>query len=255
MNPKPRRRWLIALPLVLIVLGGAGLIWFFGRDVPEEASIDAATSLTTSTADNVTAGGSETTGSSASLTAFIPDGEWVIDTSIGDFSFTEATASFAGFRVNEELSGIGATTAIGRTPELEGRLDIEDGIVTAGSVEADLTAIVSNESRRDDRIQSALNTSSNPIASFVLNEEIELPSGLVEGSTFTVEAVGDLTVNGITNPVVIPLEGAIANGGVLLAGGVEIVFAEYDVVVPRAPVVLSAEDHGILEVQLWFTRA
>jgi hypothetical protein len=40
---------------------------------------------------------------------------------------------------------------------------------------------------------------------------------------------------------------------VLLAGGIDLVFADYGVTVPSAPIVLSAEDHGILEVQLWFS--
>jgi hypothetical protein len=44
-------------------------------------------------------------------------------------------------------------------------------------------------------------------------------------------------------------------GSLLLAGGVDISFADFDVQVPSAPIVLSAEDHGILEVQLWFRKA
>ena len=41
---------------------------------------------------------------------------------------------------------------------------------------------------------------------------------------------------------------------VVVVGTTEVVFADYDVTVPRVPIVLSAEDHGIVELQLFFTR-
>ncbi|MET0697177.1 MAG: hypothetical protein ABWZ58_07095 [Acidimicrobiia bacterium] len=34
----------------------------------------------------------------------------------------------------------------------------------------------------------------------------------------------------------------------------EILFADYSVTVPSAPVVVSVEDNGILEFQLWLSR-
>ena len=43
-------------------------------------------------------------------------GTWTVDTSIGEFSFEDSTGTFVGFRVQEELCGIGSTTAVGRTP-------------------------------------------------------------------------------------------------------------------------------------------
>ncbi|HKX76801.1 MAG TPA: YceI family protein, partial [Acidimicrobiia bacterium] len=226
-SPLRRRAWLFTLPLLLLALGATGLAWFFGREVPEEANIGVAGDVTTT----APAASTETSATSAALAV---DGEWLVDTSIGDFSFAEATATFAGFRIEEELAGIGAATAIGRTPVLTGSLTVEEGVVTEGVIEADLTAIVSNETRRDDRIQGALNTDQNPIATFVLTEAVTLPGGIAEGSTFSLEVTGDLTINGVTNSVTIPLEGTVANGSVLLAGGVDLVFADYGVAVPTA---------------------
>jgi len=37
-------------------------------------------------------------------------------------------------------------------------------------------------------------------------------------------------------------------------GGRAAAAVDYDVTVPRVPIVLSAEDHGIVEIQLFFTR-
>ena len=42
-------------------------------------------------------------------------GLWTVNTSIGEFSYEDSTGTFVGFRVDEELAGIGSTTAVGRT--------------------------------------------------------------------------------------------------------------------------------------------
>ena len=41
---------------------------------------------------------------------------------------------------------------------------------------------------------------------------------------------------------------------VVVVGSIEITFADYGVSVPSAPVVLSADEFGIIEVQLFLTR-
>ena len=187
-----RRLWYMAIPLAMVAAGVVFLWWFFGRSVPEEASLDAAAAVTTTAAPDEVA-------NEGSTTSVPTGGTWTIDTAIGEFSFEEATSTFAGFRVKEELSGIGSAVAVGRTPDVTGTLMIEDGVVTTASIEVDLTTIVSNESRRDSRVQRALNTSQHPVATFVLGEPISIGDELSEGVTFSVDASGQLTINGITS--------------------------------------------------------
>ncbi len=67
-------------------------------------------------------------------------------------------------------------------------------------------------------------------------------------------ATGELTINGVTNQVEIPLEAQLVDGMILVVGSTDIVFADYDVSIPTAPMVLAVEDHGVLEVQLWLSR-
>jgi polyisoprenoid-binding protein YceI len=229
-----------------VAFGGAivlaGLAWFFGGDPPEQVDIQqAAAAVATSTPVNDPSAGIE--------------GVWQVDTGVGTFNFEEATASFVGFRVDEELANIGAVTAVGRTPSVAGSIEIEGSTLVAASIDADLRAIVSDRSRRDDAIQRALGTSSNPIASFILSEPIELGAAASAGDPLTVTAMGDLTINGVTQVVQVPLESRLVDGRILVGGSVDIVFADYGVDTPTAPVVLSVEDHGILEIQLWFSRA
>ena len=182
------------------------------------------------------------------------DGTWTVDASIGEFSFEDASSSFVGFRVAEELASIGATEAVGRTPEVTGTIEIEGTTLVGATIEADFTAIVSNDDRRDNKIQGALETSQFPTATFVLTEPADFGTIPGEGESVSVTARGDLTVHGITNSIEMPLEARLVDGVIVVIGSTEIVFADYDVEAPSAVIVLSVEDRGQIELQLFFTR-
>lgn len=276
--PQGRRigRAVIAAAVVGALVVAVGLFWYFNRTIPEEVSLsDAVSSVADQGDDSVTddgdAGGTDDSELPPTTLSTVPgteappaeeappgdptpglDGTWTVDTTIGEFNFEAATSSFAGFRIEEELASIGSTTAVGRTPDVSGSLEIEGADILSVLVEADLTGIVTNDSRRDDRVQSALNTTENPVATFELTEPISLGSVPAEGEPVAVTAVGDLTINGITQQVEFPLEAQLTNGLIVVVGSIDITFADYDVEVPSARIVVSAEDHGILEVQLFF---
>ncbi len=158
-HPKSRRTLAIAGGVIglLLIVGAAGLFWYLNQPVPDEVSIESAVADVASSqppATDVTATDvTETAGSETRL-----DGTWIVDTSIGDFSFEEATSSFVGFRIKEELATVGATTAVGRTPVLEGSLALDGATISNLTVEADLSQIVTNASRRDRAVQRALDT-------------------------------------------------------------------------------------------------
>ena len=117
-----------------------------------------------------------------------------------------------------------------------------------------MTTITTNESRRDDRVQSALSTDQFPTATFELTEPIELGAGAADGETVTATAVGDLTVKGTTKSIEMAIEAKLVDGTVVIVGSTEITFADFNVEVPSAPVVLSVSDTGTLELQLLLTR-
>lgn len=266
-TPHSRRRlWLIIGAAILIALVvAAALFWYFNRTVPEEVSLEEAVAGVTTTTvgeteeTTTTAAPEETTTTQGAdeTTAPTPtgiEGTWVVDPSIGEFSFEESTASFAGFRVNEELSGIGSAVAVGRTPLVEGTIVTAGTTLTEAVIEADLTGIITNESRRDRRVQSAMGTGEFPVATFVLTAPIDLGTGAAEGEPVQAEAAGDLTIKGVTQSVVIPIEGQLVDDLIVVVGSIDLVFADFGVEVPSAPVVLSADDHGIMEMQLFLRR-
>jgi len=137
---------------------------------------------------------------------------------------------------------------------VSGSIEIEGTTLTSAEVVADLTSIVSDQTRREDAIQQALGTGSNPEATFTLTESIDLGEDASSGEVVDAVATGELTVNGVTNTVEIPLQAQLVEGMILITGLTEVLFDDYSVTAPSAPVVISVEDKGILEFQLWLSR-
>lgn len=232
---------LIAAGVAVVVIGGA-LWWFLRDDAPDEVDLDTAVG-------QVDDGTDATTGGQGI------EGTWTVDTETGEFDFESATGTFAGFRVDEELAGIGATTAVGRTGDVAGTFTIEGTTVTGADFEVDLTTITTNESRRDDRVQDALETASFPTATFTLTEPIELGAGAADGEAVTATATGDLTVHGVTREIAMPVEAQLVDGTVVLVGSVDLALSDFDVEAPSSPVVLGVADEFTLELQFLLTPA
>ncbi len=262
----PLKIALIAL-VVVVAAAGVGLWWFFKDDAPAPVSLDAAVESVT---DSTAAPTRPPPPPRRPLTARRPPqrrpprpapatvrvtGTWVVDTETGDFDYESATGTFAGFRIEEELASIGSTTAVGRTGDVTGSMVIDGTTVTEASFEIDLSTITTNESRRDDNVQRALETGQFPMATFTLAEPIELGDAAASGEAVSVTAVGDLTIHGVTQRVEFPLEAQLVQDTVVVVGSVDITFADYGVEVPDAQIVLSVEDHGILELQLLLTKS
>src|SRR5690606_5133268 len=104
-----RRLGVIAAALAVIAVVGVAAWWFLVRDdAPPPADIATA-------AESLDGSGGGATGDGV-------EGEWVVDTSVG--SFDDFSGTFAGYRFDEELAGIGANTAAGRTPDVSGSMTV-----------------------------------------------------------------------------------------------------------------------------------
>ena len=179
------------------------------------------------------------------------DGTWTVDDEFGDFDFETASGSFAGFRVEEELT-VGEVTAVGRTGGVTGSLTIEDGTLAAAEITVDMTTIESNDGRRENAIRGAVGAGDFPTAMFVLTEPKPIDVAALEaGSTLLVNVVGDLTVKGTTNQVAFFLQATIVEPGIgLIIGSTEIFWEDFGITPPRAPIVVSVAEHGTVEFQL-----
>ena len=179
-------------------------------------------------------------------------GVWTLQTSDSSVDLLKDPAvSFAGFRVDEVLAGgIGDFTAVGRTADVSGELELTDTALVAAEVTVDLTTLRTDNEYRDRRIQQALDTAGFPDTVFTLTEPVELP----DQTAFSGIAVGELTIKGTTNSAAFQLDTKLLDGTLVVVGSAPVVFADYGVEAPTAPIVISVEDHGIIEFQLLFTR-
>lgn len=188
-------------------------------------------------------GGTEPTATSSSA---VPTSTAAVVWTVGS-----ADGSFVGYRIDEELASIGATTAVGRTSDVTGVVSIEGATVTAATFEANLQALASDESRRDNALRNqALETGAYPTATFVLTEPIALGAPLAEGASVAVVALGELTVHGVTRSVELALDAQYTAGMLVVVGSLDIALADFEIDQPSAPVVVSVSDTATLEVQL-----
>jgi polyisoprenoid-binding protein YceI len=133
-------------------------------------------------------------------------------------------------------------------------MTIAGNSVSAATFKVDLTTITTNNSQRNRRVQQALETDQFPIATFKLTQPITLPADASSGGNVNVDAIGDLTLHGVTKHVTFPLQAQLVKGEVAVAGSMNVTFSDYGVAVPQSQIVLSVDDHGILELQMQLKR-
>jgi polyisoprenoid-binding protein YceI len=180
------------------------------------------------------------------------DGTWTVDTSIGDIN--EGSSTFVGFRVAEVLDPGGDVVAVGRTPAVSGQLDVTGTVIESVVLEADLTSLATDNNFRNGAIQRTLQTNEYPTATFVSTESVDLGQIPPEGEVFAVSVPGTLTIKDTSQDIVVDLEAGRSGDTVVVVGTWPIQFADFEVTMPSAPIVVSVSEDGELEWQVFFTR-
>ncbi len=97
-----------------------------------------------------------------------------------------------------------------------------------------------------------METRSFPTASFALTEPIELGPVPTDGAIYAVDALGDLTLHGITETITISLEAQVVGSRVVVVGSTEVSFGDYGIALPSAPILVGVDGVGQMELQLTF---
>ena len=217
----------LATTVVVLIAGVGVAAWLaFGGDAPAPVAL---TTLPTSASSSGTA----STGA---------DGTWTIDAGSG--SLADGSSTYAGYRVQEELSGIGANTAVGRTQNVSGSMTIDGTTIADLEITVDMTTLASDDDRRDNSLRErGLQTDQFPTATFTLTQPIE------------VTAVGDLTLHGVTKQVPVPIQAQIDGDTIQAIASVDVALADYDIEPPTGFLVLSIADTGTIELHLLFQKA
>jgi polyisoprenoid-binding protein YceI len=238
---------IVGIVALVAVLAGAGIYGFatlFLHPAAPAVSLDPGSSRPAASV------GTLPSGATATLAAGL-DGTWSVDPSIG--SFSDFSASWVGYRVDETLAGNRANTAVGRTPDVTGSLTLAGTKITTAQVSANLKSLQSDDSRRDDQLaRQGIETDQFPQATFQLTAPIDLGTAPTDGATFSATARGNLTLHGVTKAVEVPIQAQLSGDVVTVAGSIAIQFADYSITPPSSFIVLSVEDHGTMEFQLHF---
>ena len=215
-----RRLIIVATVLVLLVGGAFAAFALRGSDAPPPPTLSSQEPTATATA---TATAQEAT-------------TWEVAT--GD-------ETFVGYRVREEFASIGVADAVGRTADVTGTAEIEDDRITAADLEADMTTLTSDESRRDDALRErGIETDRFPGAEFRLTEPVDL-------TRRNQTVAGELTLHGETQPIDAKVSAQrLADDAIELVGSAPIAFADFQIEPPSVAGVVTVEDQGALEFKL-----
>jgi polyisoprenoid-binding protein YceI len=230
----------VGLGLVVVVAVAVAGWYFFLKSDPEPRAAIKDTPLQTVAPDS-TSGGEG--GSSSAL-----DGTYTVKPG--------STDNFVGYRVTEKLvANVVESTATGRTNNVNGTMTIDGTTVNDVTVTADLRDLTSDQSFRDQRIHSSgIESDQFPEAKFVLTAPITLPKTPAAGETINVDGTGNFTLHGVTKKVTITFQGRWDGTDIQVVGNLPIAFSDYNITAPTAPVVASVDDHGEMELQLFFKK-
>lgn len=134
-------------------------------------------------------------------------------------------------------------------------MTVDGGQVTAADIEVDLRTLESDNGTRDSALRSrGLETDRFPTATFSLTGPLTLPAGVLDGERASVDATGDLTVHGVTREVTVALEVELSGTAAAVVGQAAVVLGDFDIDPPTGFSVLSIDEQGLFEFQIFFTR-
>ena len=232
---------LVIIGVVVLVLAlSGGYLLFASRtsDSPPPAALNPAASTTAGQA-------SGTTGADS---ADSPDGSWQV---------SDDGSSYVGYRVKEQLAFLDSPNeAVGRSSAVTGTMEVAGDTVEDVRIEADLTRLTSDETRRDNAIrQRGLESERYPTAILELAEPIKLAKVPVEGEEVRGQGKGRLTVHGVTREVDLDLRGRWSGSTIQVVGQLPVKMSDYQIEAPRFGPVVSIEDSAAVDFSLVFERA
>jgi polyisoprenoid-binding protein YceI len=213
---------LVKIVLAIAVVGVAALagiyFLFFNEDSPPEFEATPTEEIEEPTTDDV-------------------NGTWTV-----------ASGSEAGYRVREKLANLPAQSdAVGRTSEVTGTFVIEDDVLTTASFEVALANLKSDADRRDNRVDGTLEVETFPTSTFELTEPVELDPA---AATTTIDAVGDLTLHGVTKSIEIAIEATRNGDSIELVGSYTFPMADFAIVPPSIGGFVTVEPDATLEFKI-----
>jgi polyisoprenoid-binding protein YceI len=217
-----RKLWIpIVAAAALVALGGAGAYAYFFSGLRTSPS-----ALGLSTPSPSSSAASTATPSIAGTTT------WTI-----------ASGSLVGYRVNEQFVGQSSThQAVARTGDVTGQVTIaKTGTtyqLTSTTITVQLANLASvdsvagyNVTNRDRIVQQSLAVQSYPTATLTA-QSVALPAGADSGQAVTVTVPGQLTVHGVTKSVTATIQLRVSGSTAQIAGTIDTNMTDFGVSPP-----------------------
>jgi polyisoprenoid-binding protein YceI len=166
--------------------------------------------------------------------------------------------SEARWKAKQELVGIGANEAVGKTNAIIGQVAFGvDGLPLACSrFDVDLRTIDSGEPLRDNTLRTqAIESDTFPLATFILTKVEGLDQPPADGQEVSARLIGTLTLHDVTK--LVAWDATFKLDGDTLTGSATTNFNmdDYNIEKPTVGPVLSIEDTVVLEVDVTANRA
>jgi polyisoprenoid-binding protein YceI len=227
--------WLLAGVAVLLLVAGVGLVLL--RDpAPDAAGLP----------EQPDAPGAVAVPDASSVGEQRIDGTWVVQ---------PGPEVWAGYRVQEQwVNQSVERTVVGRTPAVGGSAELTGPYLARASFDVDLTQLRSGWDERDAEMQLVLDTAQFPTASLALLEPVRIPAVLEVGTPIAVEVPATLTIKGVTQPVLLSVQGRWNGDTLDVAGSTDIGLADFGIDPGTAGGLVSVGGEGTVEFVVRLTR-
>ncbi len=171
-----------------------------------------------------------------------------------DGTWTVTKGSQVDYRVEEVLFGQNHT-AVGQTSKVTGTMVISKSMVAAAHIKVDMGSIKSGNAGRDTVYRDhLLDTYAHPDGQFSLSRPLELDLIPANGGTVAAQAIGALTLRGVTRQVSFPLRARRDGAGIAVAGSVPIRFDLWHIPNPSFAIT-KVGNQGTIDLVLVFSHS
>ncbi len=164
--------------------------------------------------------------------------------------------SEAAYFADEKLASLPLpSTAKGSTSEIEGEFYLTaDGTALApdptSAFTVDLRNLKSDQSRRDSRVQDALETGIFPTATFTVSDVSGYDPSIPEGQEQSLQMTGTLDLHGVQREVVWDVKARREATVIAALATVNFRYGDFDITAPNIAGFVSVEDDVTLQVQI-----
>jgi len=157
----------------------------------------------------------------------------------------------ASYKVHENLilHNLPSTDAVGKTHDVSGtfRITTKAPLVAALNVTVNLSTLQTDEPMRDRYVRErALETSSNPNATFALTCTQGMPASYSDGQTIAFKMLGNLTMHGKTNQETFAVTGKVAGNMVTGTATTSILMSDFGIDPPNLENIAKAENKVLI---------